>query len=116
MTALNLASNPAALAQVLQMLCQGDTEVIKSGEKLLKPFLKKVDCIVALIAHLRTPTNDEPSRHQAALLLKKQVGKMYTKLSNPQHKTDLKVQMVQVSIYLCTILLSLTVLSLSSRR
>ena len=71
--ALAVAFTSEQLIGILAMLNEGDTNVIKSGEEQLKPFLKHHSCIVQLISVLSNCPN-EIVRLQAALLLKKKIG------------------------------------------
>jgi hypothetical protein len=90
MVVVNLASDPAALIHVLTMLSAPD--MVKEGEKLLKPFLKQPSCILALINQIRT-SPDGAIRHHAALLLKKRIAALFVKFTSPQ-KQDLKAQLL----------------------
>lgn len=92
----NLGSNPAALSQVLEMLSQPDTDVVRQGEKILKPFLKQSTCVLALINQIRSSTN-ESIRHHASLLLKKKASTLYNKFTAPQ-KQELKSQLLLLMI------------------
>jgi hypothetical protein len=87
-----LVSNPVALSQILEMLSQPDTETVKQGEKILKPFLKQSTCILALINQIRSSTK-EAIRHHASLLLKKKASTLFNKFTAPQ-KQELKSQLL----------------------
>lgn len=90
----DLSADPAALAHVLGMLSQNDTEVVKQGEGYLKPFLKQPSCILSLINQLRT-SSDEGIRHHAALLLKRRANPLLKKFNAAQVQ-DLKAQYLQL--------------------
>eukprot|EP01038_Epipyxis_sp_PR26KG_P004790 gene4790-6717_t len=89
-------TNPHNLSNVLSLLSANDTETIKNGEKLLKPFLKKSNCV----RHLLTQIQHSPDvniRHHAALLLKKKIGLFFSKFKSNEQiqlKTDLITSVV----------------------
>jgi len=89
-----LATNPNALAQVLQMVCSPDTEAIKRGEKEIAKFVKKETCIAALGHYCATAT-DVATRLQAALLLKKNVAKHFKKF-DAVRQSQLKAQLLML--------------------
>jgi Importin-beta N-terminal domain len=89
-------ANPADLTTVLNMLSVGDTDVIKQGEQLLKPFLKNPGCIPALLGQVQSCPHAAVRQH-ASLLLKKKVGKLFKKFT-PQQQADLKTQLIQVMV------------------
>lgn len=74
----DLHNNPAALSQVLAMLSESNTETIKQGEKLLKPFLKNPQCLADLFHQVQS-SPDARIRHHAALLMKKK-SNLYKKV------------------------------------
>ena len=80
--------NPNNLMQVLEMLKQSDTEIIRKAEKVLKPFSKDPNSVNALLQQIRE-NPDEASRLHAALLLKKKIAKHYKKFS-PDAQTSLR--------------------------
>lgn len=73
-------TNLENLAGVLSMLNENDTSKVKSGEKMLKPFVKKTQCIFPLFNVLKSVDN-QAIRLQAALLLKKKIATLYPKLN-----------------------------------
>ena len=90
----DLSADPAALTQVLSMLSQNDTDVVKKGEQFLKPFLKQSSCIPSLVHQLRTSA-DEQVRHHAAILLKRRANPLLKKFNQTQVR-DLKAQFLQL--------------------
>lgn len=65
----HLASNPAALEQLLVNCGVGDSALIASSEASLKPFLKHATCLPALVDQLQRSQSIQV-RHLAALLIK----------------------------------------------
>lgn len=82
MSAPNL-KDPNTLSQVLLMLSQPDTAVIKQAEKILKPFLNNAESVQPLMMQLRS-SPDESVRHHSALLLKKKIAKHFFKFDQGQ--------------------------------
>lgn len=81
-------NDPSNLSQVLVMLSANDTKVIKNGEKILKPFLKKRTCVLPLMAQLEF--SPEPAiRHHAALLLKSKMGSFISQFA-VNERTEIK--------------------------
>ena len=95
MTATDL-TNAANLAGVLKLLSANSTELVKKGEKQLKPFLKQPACTEHLLNQIQN--NEEiVVRHHAALLLKKKLGAFYPKF-NAQLKTALKIHLLNLMV------------------
>jgi hypothetical protein len=78
--------------QVLTMLSQDDSKIIKQGEELLKPFLKHPSCISQLFVQL-AGSPDVQVRHHAALLLKKKLAPFYDSFA-PAERQQLKAQIL----------------------
>lgn len=95
MTASDL-TNAANLAGVLKLLSANSTELVKKGEKQLKPFLKQPACTEHLLNQIQN--NEEiVVRHHAALLLKKKLGAFYPKF-NAQLKAALKIHLLNLML------------------
>ena len=73
-------TNPEHLTQVLLMLSANSTETIKQGESFLKPFSKNPASIAAYMSQI-TSCSNEICRHQASLMLKKNICKHFEKFS-----------------------------------
>ena len=81
-------TDPQQLSSALQALQSGNNTIIKNSEKALKAFGKNPECINALLVQIQS-NSDEHCRLQAALLLKKNIGKHYKKYS-PENRVFLK--------------------------
>jgi len=91
-----LQSDPEQLAAVLSMLCVSDTIQIKQGEKMLKPFLKKPECILALIHQIQTSQNESIRLH-AALLMKKKIASVFeSTVFDEQRKMDTRNMLLRL--------------------
>lgn len=80
-------NNNEYLSNILSMLSNNDSVTIKSGEKLLKPFLNKKESILILINFLKTSAQGpqyESVRFHAALFLKKKIAAHFPKFQNDQ--------------------------------
>ena len=75
-----LVKDPNALTQVILMLGQNDTEIIKRGEELLKPFLKLTGSVSALI-NLIVSHPDAGVKLQSAIQLKRKIGVLFPKFN-----------------------------------
>lgn len=84
------------LVQVLSMLAVNDTNTVKNGEAMLKPFLKQPSCIPALL-NLLSSIEDVNIQHHSALLIKRKLKKLYTKF-NEHEKFAIKNQLFQLLI------------------
>ena len=82
----NLVHDPASLNHVLSMLAANDTESIKQGEELLKPFLKLSGSIAALMNQV-VSNPSLPVKIQSALLIKKSIAKLYPKFPENDKRT-----------------------------
>lgn len=89
-------TDPNNLTNVLKMLSANNTETVRQGEKILKPFAKKPDSIIHLLQQLRG-CPDATVRHHAALLMKKKIGVHYSKF-NGQNQSELKTQILGVML------------------
>jgi sulfite reductase alpha subunit-like flavoprotein len=67
-------NDPQQLEQVLEALGANNTQTIRHAETLLKPFLKTLHCLPALLHQLEFSTN-ESVRLVTALILKKRSAK-----------------------------------------
>ena len=89
--------NGAQLENVLSMLCQSNTSVIKEGEKILKAALKSPKFILNLLAQIKTCGREEIRMH-AALFMKKKLVSHYPKL-NAASQNSLKVELVSALLH-----------------
>lgn len=94
--AKNLIQSPADLSQVLQMLNTNDNDTVHQGEKLLKPFLRNSSCLLPLVQQV-VHHADVSIKLQAALLIKRRLPKVYTKIS-PADKQNLRQQLLQLLV------------------
>ena len=62
--------DPKQLESVLEALGANNTEIIRQAEGILKPFVKTIQSIPALLHQIEFSTNIHV-RHMAALVLKK---------------------------------------------
>jgi hypothetical protein len=86
--AANLIHSPEALSQLLSMLLMNDNNIVKQAESAFQPFLKKSSCLMPLINQVaQNPRVD--IRLQAALMIKRRLPKVYSKL-NEHDKNQVK--------------------------
>mgnify|MGYP003386949967 CR=1 FL=1 len=95
MSKLNL-SDPTILVSVLSSLNTNDTVIIRKAEKALKPFMKTLACVPAMMQQLTT-SQDINIRHHSALLLKRRISVLYSKCSVTQRE-QLKDTMLQLVV------------------
>jgi HEAT repeat protein len=93
MMAVNL-SDPAQLTVTLRMLTEPDTDVIRRAEKMLNKWLKDPAAISSLINQI-TSCADANIRHHAALLLKKKISVLFSKLNNTMQE-ELKIALLNI--------------------
>ncbi len=89
-------NDPAVFASVISCLSVNDTARIRDAEKTLKPFLKTLNCLAAIVIQLKQ-SQDVNIRHHSALLLKKCVNSLYSKLSTTQRE-EFKVTLLDLAI------------------
>lgn len=73
--------DPKQLEHVLEALGANNTEIIRQAESILKPFVKSIQCIPALLHQIEYSSNVSV-RHMAALILKKRINALYVKCSD----------------------------------
>ena len=91
-----IVNNPADLVNVLTMLSANDTNIVKQGEKALKPILKQPMCLPALLNIVGSRELTEVVRHQAAVLLKKKAT-LYSKF-NESEKVSIRAQFLSAMV------------------
>lgn len=89
-------NDPAVLVAVLSSLNANDTAIIRKAEKALKPFMKTLACVPALMQQLTT-SQDINIRHHSALLLKRKISVLYSKCSTTQRE-QLKDTILQIVV------------------
>lgn len=79
-----LSADAAQMAQYLAALSQPDTNIIRQAELALKPILKQPQCVPAMVEVIKpTSGQTEPTRHVAAIVLRKRIGGHMGKFDAP---------------------------------
>lgn len=91
MTNLN---DPHQLEHVLEALGANNTEIIRQAESILKPFLKSILSVPALLHQIEFSTNVSV-RHVSALILKKRINNLYSKCGDAE-KASIKINILRL--------------------